>query len=127
MGSILRELEGSVGRAPALHAGGQGARVSYSPLEGIQKVCILETAPSFNPLSISAVERLTVNQLVPGLIPGRGVMYRFVVVGGGTAGAMTATYLKSYWGDKVDVTVVYDHKKPNIGLGKVSPPQFLLT
>ena len=52
-------------------------------------------------------------------------MYRFVVIGGGTAGAMTATYLKSYWGDKVDVTVVYDHKKPNIGLGESLTPTIL--
>ncbi len=52
-------------------------------------------------------------------------MYRFVVVGGGTAGAITATYLKSHWGDKVDVTVVYDHKQPNIGLGESLTPTIL--
>ncbi len=48
--------------------------------------------------------------------------FRFVVVGGGTAGVICSTYLKSYWGDLIDVTVVYDHSIPNIGVGESLTP-----
>ena len=50
--------------------------------------------------------------------------YKITVVGGGTAGVMSATYLKSYWGDLVDVTMVYDHNKPGIGVGESLTPMF---
>lgn len=48
--------------------------------------------------------------------------YRFVIVGGGTAGMMTATLFKNYWGNLVDVTVIYDHKNPGIGVGESLTP-----
>lgn len=50
--------------------------------------------------------------------------YRVTVVGGGTAGVMSATYLKAYWGDQVDVTMIYDHSKPGIGVGESLTPIF---
>ena len=50
--------------------------------------------------------------------------YKITVVGGGTAGVMSATYLKSYWGDQVDVTMIYDHSKPGIGVGESLTPIF---
>jgi len=54
--------------------------------------------------------------------------YRFVIVGGGTAGMMTATAFKRYWAHLVDVVVIYDHKNPGIGVGESLTPiiyQFL--
>ena len=50
--------------------------------------------------------------------------YKITVVGGGTAGVMAATYFKAYWGDLVDVTIIYDHKKPGIGVGESLTPIF---
>lgn len=50
--------------------------------------------------------------------------YKIVVIGGGTAGVMAATYFKSYWGNLVDVTMVYDHKNPGIGVGESLTPLF---
>lgn len=50
--------------------------------------------------------------------------FKIVVIGGGTAGVMSSTYLKSYWGDLVDVTMVYDHKNPGIGVGESLTPTF---
>ena len=50
--------------------------------------------------------------------------YKIIVVGGGTAGVMAATYFKSYWGNLVDVTMIYDHKKPGIGVGESLTPIF---
>jgi len=50
--------------------------------------------------------------------------YKIVVVGGGTAGVMAATYFKAYWGDQVDVTAIYDHSKPGIGVGESLTPMF---
>lgn len=44
--------------------------------------------------------------------------YKFVVVGGGTSGAIASTYIKKYWGDLVEVVVIYDHSQPNIGVGE---------
>jgi len=50
--------------------------------------------------------------------------YKIVVVGGGTAGVMISTYLKSYWQDSADITMVYDHKRPGIGVGESLTPVF---
>ena len=50
--------------------------------------------------------------------------YKIVVIGGGTAGIMAASYFRAYWGHKVDVTTVYDHKKPGIGVGESLTPMF---
>lgn len=51
--------------------------------------------------------------------------YKFVVVGGGTAGAIVSTWLKAYWGDSVEVSVVYNHAKPNIGIGESLTPMMI--
>ena len=48
--------------------------------------------------------------------------FRFVVVGGGTAGIISASYLKSYWGNNADVVLLYDHSKPGIGVGESLTP-----
>jgi tryptophan halogenase len=50
--------------------------------------------------------------------------HNIIVVGGGTAGIMTASYIKAYWGPRVNVTVVYDHKNPGIGVGESLTPTF---
>lgn len=50
--------------------------------------------------------------------------YNIVVIGGGTAGIMAASYFKTYWGDKANIKVIYDHKKPGIGVGESLTPVF---
>lgn len=50
-------------------------------------------------------------------------MNKIVVVGGGTAGSIASTYIKKYWGDNVEVILLYDHSKPNIGIGESLTPQ----
>jgi tryptophan halogenase len=50
--------------------------------------------------------------------------YHYVVVGGGSAGMICASYLKTYWKHSVKVTVVYDHKNPGIGVGESLTPVF---
>jgi tryptophan halogenase len=52
------------------------------------------------------------------------VTYKIIVVGGGTAGVMISTYLKSFWQDSADITMVYDHKRPGIGVGESLTPVF---
>jgi len=49
--------------------------------------------------------------------------YKFVVVGAGTAGIITSTYLKQYWGDNAEVVLIYDHSKPGIGVGESLTPK----
>jgi len=53
-------------------------------------------------------------------------MKKFLVVGGGTAGVIAATYLKKYYGDTVEITLLYDHKIPRIGVGESTTP-FIFT
>lgn len=48
--------------------------------------------------------------------------YNFVIVGGGTAGIIAATLLKRYWSDRAEVTLIYDHSKPSIGVGESLTP-----
>ncbi|GAA4055897.1 tryptophan halogenase family protein [Nonomuraea soli] len=43
-----------------------------------------------------------------------------VIVGGGTAGWMTATYLKAAFGDRVDITLVESPRIPTIGVGEAT-------
>jgi len=50
--------------------------------------------------------------------------YNIVVVGGGTAGTMAASYIKSWWGPLASVTMVYDHNVPGIGVGESLTPVF---
>ena len=47
---------------------------------------------------------------------------KITIVGGGTAGAIAACYLKSTWGPTVDIEVIYDHKNPSIGVGESLTP-----
>jgi tryptophan halogenase len=49
--------------------------------------------------------------------------FKFIVVGGGTAGSIAASYIKSFWGDLVDVSVIYNHAEPNIGVGESLTPK----
>jgi flavin-dependent dehydrogenase len=43
-----------------------------------------------------------------------------VIVGGGTAGWMSATYLKAAFGDRIDVTLVESARIPTIGVGEAT-------
>jgi tryptophan halogenase len=44
------------------------------------------------------------------------------IVGGGSAGIIAATYIKSYWKSNVNVILIYDHSKPGIGVGESLTP-----
>lgn len=48
--------------------------------------------------------------------------HKITIVGSGTAGTIVATALKRYWGDLVDITLIFDHKNPNIGVGEGTTP-----
>ena len=50
--------------------------------------------------------------------------YNIVVVGGGTAGMMAASYMKAFWGPLADIQVIYDHNTPGIGVGESLTPVF---
>lgn len=47
---------------------------------------------------------------------------KICVVGAGTAGTLAASIIKKRFGDKVDVTVVYDPNVPVIGVGESTTP-----
>ncbi|NBV28231.1 hypothetical protein EBS02_04325, partial [bacterium] len=49
-------------------------------------------------------------------------MKKFLVVGGGTAGVIASTYLKQYYGPRCEVTLLYDHKNPRLGVGESTTP-----
>jgi tryptophan halogenase len=51
--------------------------------------------------------------------------YKISIIGGGTAGWMSAAYLKSIYGDLVDISVIYDHDCPSIGVGESTTPIFV--
>lgn len=48
--------------------------------------------------------------------------HRIVIVGGGTAGAISSSYIKQCYGDHVEVVLIYDHQNPNIGIGESLTP-----
>jgi tryptophan halogenase len=50
--------------------------------------------------------------------------YNIVVVGGGTAGMMAASYMKAFWGPTANIRVIYDHNTPGIGVGESLTPVF---
>ncbi len=50
---------------------------------------------------------------------------KICVVGGGTAGWIAASYIKKSYNDLVDVTIVYDHSEPVIGVGESTTPAIL--
>lgn len=45
-------------------------------------------------------------------------MKRFVILGAGSSGLIAATMIKRRWKDKVQVSVYYDSRKKNIGVGE---------
>jgi len=47
---------------------------------------------------------------------------KFIILGSGTAGLIAATMIKKRWGDKVQVSLYYDSKKKNIGVGESTTP-----
>jgi len=53
-------------------------------------------------------------------------MYNLIIVGGGTGGMIAAAYAKKAYGDKVNVTVIFDHKNPSIGVGESLTPTIRL-
>lgn len=52
-------------------------------------------------------------------------MKKFVIVGAGTAGAISAAIIKKYWGSEVDISVYYDKSKKIIGVGESTAPGIL--
>ena len=52
-------------------------------------------------------------------------MKKFVIVGAGTAGAISAAIIKKHWGSEVDVSVYYDKSKKIIGVGESTAPGIL--
>ena len=53
-------------------------------------------------------------------------MKKIVIVGAGTAGLAAAAMMKSYWNDKVDITLIYDKSRGNISVGESTTPIFRL-
>ena len=53
-------------------------------------------------------------------------MKKIVIVGAGTAGLAAAAMMKSYWADKVDITLIYDKSRGNISVGESTTPIFRL-
>ena len=51
-------------------------------------------------------------------------MKKFVIVGGGLAGVIAATQIRSFYGYNVEIILVYDHKTPSIGVGESLTPNF---
>lgn len=49
-------------------------------------------------------------------------MKKFVVLGSGTSGLIAASMIKKYWGDKIQVSLFYDAKRKNIGVGESTTP-----
>jgi tryptophan halogenase len=50
-------------------------------------------------------------------------MHKLIIVGGGTAGIMAAALASTHFGKSVEVTLVYDHKNPSIGVGESLTPK----
>jgi len=53
-------------------------------------------------------------------------MKKIVIVGAGTAGLAAAAMMKSYWNEKVDISLIYDASKGNISVGESTTPIFRL-
>ena len=49
-------------------------------------------------------------------------MKKIVIIGSGTAGLIAAAMMNSYWGDKVDITIIYDASRKNIAVGESTTP-----
>ena len=49
-------------------------------------------------------------------------MKKVVIVGAGTAGLISAAMIKTYWGDRVDVSLYHDASKGTISVGESTTP-----
>ena len=49
-------------------------------------------------------------------------MKKFVIVGSGSAGLIAASMIKTYWKDKVDITVIHDKRQGSIAVGESTTP-----
>ena len=49
-------------------------------------------------------------------------MKKFIIVGSGTSGLIAATMIKRTWKEKVQVSVIYNSKQKNIGVGESTTP-----
>tara|TARA_X000000368_G_scaffold395985_1_gene363909 strand:- start:3300 stop:4784 length:1485 start_codon:yes stop_codon:yes gene_type:complete len=49
-------------------------------------------------------------------------MKKVVIVGSGTAGLISAAMIKTYWGDRVDVSLYHDASKETISVGESTTP-----
>lgn len=47
---------------------------------------------------------------------------KILIVGGGTAGWIAASYFKTSFQNLVDITIIYDHSNPAIGVGESTTP-----
>lgn len=50
------------------------------------------------------------------------ILPEIVIVGNGTAGVICASYLKTYWKERVKITLIHDSSKPIIGVGESTTP-----
>ena len=48
--------------------------------------------------------------------------FKITIIGAGTAGIIAASYLKTLYKDNVDIVLIYNHKKPVIGVGESTTP-----
>ena len=51
-------------------------------------------------------------------------MKKIVIVGGGTAGLITAGLMNAYWGDEAQIKVIHDSNIKTIGVGESTTPMF---
>ena len=49
-------------------------------------------------------------------------MKKFVIVGSGSAGLITAGMIKTYWKDDVDITIIHDKSQGSIAVGESTTP-----
>ena len=52
-------------------------------------------------------------------------MKKIVIVGGGTAGLITAGLMNSYWGDDAQIRIIHDSNIKTIGVGESTTPIFM--
>jgi len=50
---------------------------------------------------------------------------RIVIVGGGTSGLVTAAIMQNFWGDNVNISLIYDPNNQSIGVGEGTTPSFI--
>ncbi len=50
---------------------------------------------------------------------------KIVIVGGGTSGLVTAAMMYNFWGDKVNISLIYDPNTKTIGVGEGTTPSFI--